>query len=347
MQTMNLQPLQSNAPAATFVVGCLIFGSLINNFPPSGEKVTPGVDFKCPEDLSSPQSVSSRPNSIIASKNSLLPNYAVTVITVFLPLLPMFAPSIISGKSGNTVQFVSDIKETSKLFLSHIAGQSGSFSTSEFGRFFILKPNLQFFRDCHLSGEECRRLQHEDRVSKRDIVGQKDQLPEKTSVVLPEERNTTLQEFVDTFVMGSVTPLCPNTSFTYTELYKNLHGFPDVSSALVGAAFVSFFLAMFARQAGRKKAEADTLSKEENKVDHVECEGTEKDDTKCWEKAQYAKQCLKVVFVGASSVLLVVLLLDIYSQTRSTPTDVCFSVFLGAILQLMTYFFVSFKDFQR
>ena len=233
---MNLQPLQSNAPAATFVVGCLIFGSLINNFPPSGEKVTPGVDFKCPEDLSSPQSVSSRPNSIIAPENSLLPNYAVTVITVFLPLLPMFAPSIISGKSGNTVQFVSDIKETSKLFLSHIAGQSGSFSTSEFGRFFILKPNLQFFRDCHLSGEECRRLQHEDRVSKRDIVGQKDQLPEKTSVVL-QWRETLLCRNLSTPLLWVVSHLFAQTPVlhtpNYTRIYTVFQMFPQHSWVLL------------------------------------------------------------------------------------------------------------------
>jgi hypothetical protein len=119
-----------------------------------------------------------------------------------------------------------------KLFVSHAVGQAGSFSTSELARYLIVQPNAQFFQDCRLSPETCL----------------------ATAVLQP---------------LVAKDGICDNTTASdYDALRENLHGFPDVTSSLVGAAAVSFFLALAARRR-KKYAVAAPRDVEKEEVESV------------------------------------------------------------------------------
>jgi hypothetical protein len=179
-----------------------------------------------------------------------------------------------------------------KLFVSHAVGQAGSFSTSELARYLIVQPNAQFFQDCRLSPETCL----------------------ATAVLQP---------------LVAKDGICDNTTASdYDALRENLHGFPDVTSSLVGAAAVSFFLALAARRR-KKYAVAAPRDVEKEEVESV-IQGA----------CAAAKPHLKFFSVFATFGVVCVLLVDRYTQSVNTLFEMLVSTILGACFQLAVFYFV-------
>ena len=311
---------QKNAPAALLLASSLLVGGLLNSHPPGArDTVAPGVDFECPPSANA----ASSPSAVAAEGGSrgLLPEPAVAFLAVVFPLLPVLAPSVISsGTGGRKLLAHLEQGDTWKLVVCHALGQSGSFSTAELARFFIVKPNAQFFSDCNLSPEECGRLAAEstgsgERVQKRQIVSDRDR--------------------------DDGPALCRNTTATYTELRRNLHGFPDVSSALVGASVASFFLSAAARRRNKRTAEENAAASRRETADPS---GEQSPNSARWEAAQpYVR------FVVALSCLAAVALLlaDRYAQCKSRPAEMMFALVAGASFQLGVHFFFAAEDVPR
>jgi hypothetical protein len=262
-----LHTAQNNAPVVAFVTGSLLLGSLINTFPPGD-----------PDHISSAQVCPQR-NNTTAVETGLLPKPAIAALTLLFPLLAM-----------------SD-RPSRKLFVSHIVGQTGSFSTSELARYLIVKPNAQFFQDCQLSPQTCL-----------------------TTAIL--------QPLVD---KGGI---CTNTtSSDYEALRDNLHGFPDVTSSLVGASVACFFLALAAKR--RRTAPTPIIKNVEKEDDEHENKITQLYFT--------VKPHLKLLFVVATLSILCVLVVDRYIQSVNTLFEMFFSIIFGASLQLAAHYFITSK----
>ena len=319
---------QKNAPLAVLVAGSLLLGGLINQHPPGvRDSVAAGLDFECP---SEPLALAQRKDngSLLSSSSGLLPEPLVAFLALVFPLLPILAPSFVSTGRGGSRKLLAHLEQgdTWKLVVCHALGQSGSFSTSELARFFIVKPNAQFFTDCNLSGEECRKLAAEGgRMQKRQIVWE-DKVEDD----------------------GDSTVLCQNTTSTYPELRENLHGFPDVASALVGASVASFFLSASARRRNKKRSR---LSAEEAKEKTGDAENTTpKDDEDERDHRQdtpdrlaLAEPYFKYIFALLSLGAIVLLLLDRYCQSKNTPSEMLFALLAGASFQLAVNFIFAGK----
>ena len=325
--------VQKNVPFAAFVTGSLLLGTLINEYPPNGEAVAPGIDFKCPapeEPRALPVVPGQRNHSQLFSSGpgpGFLPKPVVAFITLVLPLLPILAPSILPGGPGSGRNLLRHYEEgqTWKLIVCHAVGQSGSFSTSELARFLIVKPNLQFFDDCKLSSQDCNQIAKEDRsVKLLKLIGRE-----------TEEEEEEEEPAKDV--------LCKNSTSTYFELRENLHGFPDVASALVGAATASFFLSIAARRSNKKKytsVEKDPLGQEQE-MEQVGNNKVASAPPECHSDSLSLKPYLKILFVILSLGALLVLLVDRYSQSKNTPTEMLFSVLMGASFQLTINYFLA------
>ena len=181
---MEIQTLQKYFPLIAFVTGSVLLGGLINEFPLQEGGVAAGIDFECPPpslpsvDADEPRvlpMLSSQGGINISHVSSapggLLPKPVVAFIALLLPLLPILAPTVVVGHEGGP-KILSHFEqgETWKLLVCHIVGQSGSFSSSELARFLIVKPNSQFFSDCQLDSEECKRIKNEDSATKRQLL---------------------------------------------------------------------------------------------------------------------------------------------------------------------------------
>jgi hypothetical protein len=361
-----LNLLQQNAPVFTFVVGALLLGGLINEYPPT-DKVVVGDDFKCPFDDPLPQvlAVTNEETNETdffqledyveePTRQSILSKPVVTVITTFLPLLPILVPSLVLTPAGGK-KFLHHLQkeETWKLFLCHLVGQSASFSSSELARFVMVQPNKQFFRDCNLGEKKCSEIEKEGR---------------KERILVEENADR------DAASSSSEDPtrvLCRNTTFTYSELYQNLHGFPDVASALVGAAAVSFTLSIYMRI--KNKEAKTTVTTHEGGEDMKEFTRVRQEEPKEDEEGEEAiqftarrpaeveegkatrnhispasaktlntlKPILMLLFLTFSISVLILLLADQYLQAKNSPSEMLFSVLIGVCFQLaINYYFI-------
>ena len=356
---MEIQTLQKYFPLIAFVTGSVLLGGLINEFPLQEGGVAAGIDFECPPpslpsvDADEPRvlpmlssQVGINISHVSSAPGGLLPKPVVAFIALLLPLLPILAPTVVVGHQGGP-KILSHFEQgdTWKLLVCHIVGQSGSFSSSELARFLIVKPNSQFFSDCQLDSEECKRIKNEDSATKRQLL----------AVSAAGIHNGSGKS--DTEATENV--LCKNSTVSLSELQKNLHSFPDVASALVGAAICSFFLSMSARRQNKRQllavgeddnqAELETLNKNDDdaRSSSSPCRGAEVREPKTEEKMQQmtlsltlAKPYLKFLYVTFSVGALGLLLVDRYALSKYSPLEMAFSVLLGMFFQLTIYYFM-------
>ena len=348
---MEIQTLQKYLPLFTFVTGSVLLGGLINEFPLPEGGVAAGIDFECPpsadadEPRAMPMLASPKGTNISdvvafsSPPGGLLPKPVVAFIALLLPLLPILAPSVVVGHQGGP-KMLSHFEqgETWKLLVCHIVGQSGSFSSTELARFLIVKPNSQFFSDCQLDSEECERLKHEDSATKRKLL----------SVSAGSHNGSGESD-----IAATENVLCKNSTVTLSELRKNLHSFPDVASALVGAAVCSFFLSMSARRQNKRQllavsaddnqVELETLNKNDGDASsgaEVKEPKTEENLQQMTQSLRLAKPYLKFLYVIFSVGALGLLLVDRYAESKYSPLEMAFSVLLGMFFQLTIYYFM-------
>ena len=190
---------QRHVPTAGFALTMGLVGSLINQWPAAQQNLLVGQDILCqniPENASHAFNISSEDDTALMSAGQALAFF----FAITLPLVPVVAQSPFPLNSWT--------REQQNFFTTHLIGQTGSFGSSELGRFFLVEPSPLFYSKCGLQKEDC---------IQRDMT--------YLNLLEPEDETKSL---------------CQKNSTSLYDLYQNLHAMPDVRSAMMGAASVVF-----------------------------------------------------------------------------------------------------------
>jgi hypothetical protein len=357
-------------PVTIFTLSMILLGALSNKFPPQEESVVIGRDFSCGQIPRRNLSARLTPynNYDNYTGDPVLPSVGLTVVALFLPLMPLVVPVLwlstkqeqgsrehrsVRGVVGETLDqdlgYFEDQTSSARLELNRVAlrfalqllvGQASCFGSTELARHFILKPDLTFFEKCKLTRSACRSLESLDLLVYR--VG-----GNKTSSQVPQ--------------------LCKNAGVSDSEIHDSLHSLPNTASAIVGSSLVMFTIGMWMR-----RRILDFVSKEEVRAERIvlpvkptargsvsqtdagngeraKPEGGEevaKDrerNSKIESLLQEMNPYFKIGILVLSLGLFTVLLIDRYGQRRNTAYEIAGSVLCGIVVQCLVNVFYAVK----
>lgn len=161
-----------------------------------------------------------------------------------------------------------------EILKSHFLGQSASFGVAELFRHYATMPNQDFMQKCNVTFEQCETLS----IAK---------LPLYFYPVLNET-------------------ICKQSDSNKSEVFDNLHNFPNVTCSLLGASLVSFAIVILYWHNVNKQGKS----------------------------IYQANSVLKILIVALQCLLVIILFMYLYYLYKKLEFMHLLSVFLGAGVQL-------------
>lgn len=316
-------------PVTVFAVSLILLGALVKKFDPEEENVVIGKDFQCSEI----PNLNWTSNNFSQVGKNVIPYAGLAAISFVLPLVPLVLPVLSSGLLQQPEATVEIDREAVRQDLKKIAfrfvlqlfvGQSVCYGSTEVARHLILRPDLTFFEKCKLPRNTCELLETIGLIVH--------------SVGLKKKESP-----------SNVTALCQNSSMEHSEILDSLHSLPNTSSAMVGSSIVMFLVGMWMRRkinayvgqeiAARRKREreigetppSDSVSTEERRKVLVE------------RVLRESNPYIKIGILLLCICLLIVLLVDRYSDKRNSSIEIVGSLMCGIVIQCLVNVFYALK----